>query len=356
MGNLSFQHIKNLLTRVWRIYFRPPKETRIFLEVAQLPVLADKVLTVSTAPEPKQVAVDLKRRQALVSCMKGQKLQFFLYESNLKLIDEINFREQCVEVTVFRDLALATTTNFARPADNLRGIRLQNRLWIINLNTRKIIGKCETGGNWSKVVRVHPSGQFVLVSNWHSHDVSIINIENPANPYLVKQLPAGESPRGIAFSHDGKTALITGFYSGNIIEIGKTASGDLEVVNVGEKFDHPNYSGNLRDILPDPKNSDLFWISNLGRNLILCYSLSNRQFLQSVLVGKSPNSLAFDEDGRLLVSCRGSNAILVMDTSELISIGRSAITGQKPTGLAPIPKGFLSSSFSDDKLEMYHFN
>lgn len=356
MQNQNLRRIESLLIRAWRIYLRPPKESRIFLEVAKLPVLTDKVLTVSAASEPKQVAVDLKRRQALVSCMKGQKLQFFLYESGLRLVDEIDFPEQCVEVTVAEDLALVTTTNFARPVDNVRGVKLQNHLWTIDLDTRKIMGKCETGGNWSKVVKVHPNGRIALVSNWHSHNVSIINIENPANPYLVKQLPAGESPRGIAFSHDGETALITGFYSSNIIEIGITASGDLEIVNIGKRFDHPNYSGNLRDILPDPNNSDLFWISNLGRNLVLCYSLSNRQFLQSISVGKSPNSLAFDENGRLLVSCRGSNAVLVVDTGLFTAIGRSSETSQKPTGLAAIPKGFLSTSFSNNKLEMYSFS
>lgn len=354
---LNFRRLKKLITRGWRIYVWPPRESRVALNVDDLPILARRMASHQTASQPKQVAIASQKKLAFVSCMKGKKLQIFDYSSGLSLVDEIEFPDQCVEVTVCGDLCFVTSTNFARDADAVRGVHKRNFLTIISIDSGKILSTIDTGGNWSKVVKIHPNRKLALVSNWHTHDVSVIDIQDPSSPQLKQRLTCGESPRGIAFTESGEGVLVTGFYSGNIIELRQSTEGRFHVEHVGQRFNTPHYSGNLRDILIDQENEDLAWISNMGRNLVHQYSLREREFVASFLVGKSPNSLNFLEmDGlKLLVSCRGANVVLILDTKTRTVKGRSEFTGKSPTGLAAIPRGFLLSGFASHTLELYRF-
>jgi DNA-binding beta-propeller fold protein YncE len=110
----------------------------------------------------------------------------------------------------------------------------------------------------------------------------------------------------------------------------------------------------MRDILVAPGGKQA-WVSNLGRSLAHRFDIEEGRIIDSVLVGRHPNSIRFlDEEGKtLLVSCRGAGAIAFVNTDTLKVIGRSAPTSQKPTGLAVVSGGFLVTSFSDGTLD-YH--
>lgn len=357
--SLIFAHLeraKKLALRAWRIYVNPPSESQLFLSPRDIPVVVNRVRSVTTASQPKQVTVDTRKNLAYVSCLAGKKVQVFDLTLGLKLIDEIEFTDQCVEVTLFGGLGFATTTNFARDIDELRGVGKRNSLHVIRLEDGQILSSSETGGNWSKVVRISPEEKLAFISNWHTHDLSIFDISDLTNPRLVQVIPCGESPRGIAVLDSGRKLIVTGFYSGNVIELRQGKKGLFQITHVGEPFDFPHYSGNPRDVLLDPHNDNLAWISNLGRNVVHQYLIAERKFASSILVGKSPNSLAFlPESSFLLVSCRRVNAVMVIDTEHLKVVGRSEFTGEAPTGLAAVPQGFLVTGFVSNTLELYRF-
>ncbi len=79
-----------------------------------------------------------------------------------------------------------------------------------------------------KQVAISPSRDVALVSNWHTHDVSVIDIRNVRNPKLLQRLACGESPRGLVFV-DNTKALAACFYSGTIVELTKKTGGDFAV-------------------------------------------------------------------------------------------------------------------------------
>jgi DNA-binding beta-propeller fold protein YncE len=277
--------------------------------------------------------------------MRGRAVQAFNYSHNqFQLAGEWKFPEQCVEFEVVDHALFVTMTNFARGSDE------RSQLAIVDATTGEILSITDTGGEWSKVVKLHPQKPLAFVSNWHSHNVSVINVSDARNPKLLQIIPCGEAPRGIAFTNSG-LCLVTGFYSARIYTLEERA-GHWEVVSASSKFDPQDYSGNMRDILLAP-DGDYAWVSNLGRNLIHQFDIKRGKIINSILVGCHPNAIRFwDKDNKtLLVSCREENAICFVDTKKMKVVGKSAPTGNKPTGLAVVDGGFLVTNFADDTLE-----
>lgn len=352
----DIQRLTELANRSIKSYIAKPNERKIYFDLESLPTCFVRTGSVLTKIQPKQVSIYSPENLAFVTCMEGNTLQIFDYSSNTpQLTDEIKFEEQCVESTVFMDHCFITSTNFEI------GPKAKNRLSILDINTRKIISVINTNGNWSKVIAIHPTGNELMISNWESNSISVVDITNLENPKVTQVIKRSKEtwkcPRGVAYTADGNKALVTGFYSGNITELNKNRSGQWDIDHVGNKFDSPNYSGNLRHIIID-NDSEIAFVSNVGRNMIHSWSIRDRKFINSVLVGKEPNTIDFfdDQHKTLLISCRADDKICLFDTQNQILVGKSETTDKKPTGLATIKDGFLATSFDSNKLEKYIFN
>jgi len=343
-----FARCVTLAKRFVRIYILKPAAVSRFFDASSLPMCVKRVSRTKTALEPKQVAFHPASRRLLVSCMKGQVLQAFTLQSSgeLSLEREWKFPLQCVEVSISGDLCFVTMTNFKRLGKE------DSRLVIINLATNEIVSTVATGGEWSKVAKKHPTRDLVFISNWHSHNVSVIDISCLQRPKLISLVKCGESPRGVVFTPEG-LCLATGFYSGRIYTLGPTKGGQWGLVNKSPKVTR-GYLGNLRDILLHPKCGQAY-VSNLGRNEVCVFDQKANTFVTSILVGRQPNALSFlDRDGEtLLISCRADNIVLLVNTKSLKVVGRSSITGALPTGLATVTGGFFITCFKDNTIEYY---
>ena len=71
-------------------------------------------------------------------------------------------------------------------------------------------------GSVPKVVAVTPDGGRVLVTNWCSWDMNVINA---ATGKVVRTLPLGAYPRGIAVSKDGRFALVAIMGSSHLLRV-----------------------------------------------------------------------------------------------------------------------------------------
>jgi len=310
-------------------------------------VLTEITASSKTAEEPKQVAVYPKRKIAAISCMKGRAIQFFSYSNNdLKLIKQINFADQCVEAVISGKYCFVTATNFSR------FINQKSYLIVVDLETLKVVSKIDTRGVWSKAIAVSPKWKTAFVSNWRSNDISVVDISDVKNPQIIQLIPCGKSPRGMAISKN--SVWVAGYYSRNISEIQRRLGRKFEVFYTTPPFDSKKYQGNMRDILIS-KDGEKAYISNMGRNLVHIFSVEEKAFTASLVVGKYPNSLSFadEKENKLIVSCRKSNSVYVIDLKDLAVAGRSQVTGEIPTGLASIKGGFLSTSLENNKLELH---
>lgn len=338
--------LKNL-ERGWKIYISPPKETRIFFNHQNAPILSEKVAITKTKSEPKQVVIDSYHQRAYVTCMKDRVLQEFSYaENNLILTNQWEFPEQCVEIEFVNGLCFLTTTNFKR------GIQQKSHFWIFNPRNGKVISHIDTKGEWSKVIKIDDIRGIAYVSNWHSHNLSIIDINDLQNPKIIQILACSESPRGLALKSDG-VVIATSFYSRKIFSIKKNNE-KYFIDKESTQFDPDAYGGNMRDIIIS-QDDKIAWVSNLGRNMLHRYDAQTIELLDSVLVSKQPNSIRFldETENIILVSCRKDNIICFIDTKEKKPIGISQQTGKFPTGLAIIKGGFLVTSFDDSTIELH---
>lgn len=344
---LNSQRATELVKRWWRIYVSPPKESNVCVDLDAIDEIYTKTEQGDTAPQPKQVVITENKKTALVSCMSGKKLEFFDTFS-LNLLYEIKLPGQCVEVTTRGDLAFATTTNFARETP------FHNKLWIINIPNREIVSSVDTQGNWSKVAAITPDMSQALISNWQSNSISVIDIKNPVGPKVTQILEIRKCPRGIAFTNDSQIAIVANFYSGNIAELRRTEQ-RWEIAYTSEPFDHPNYSGNPRHVLISPDNK-FAYVSNKGRNFVHVWSIGERKFVTSFVVGKGPNTIDFADNskGKILVSCSQSDRVCVLDLTSGKIVGTSPKTGGNTTGICALSDTeFLATSFDSNSLEKF---
>ena len=75
------------------------------------------------------------------------------------------------------------------------------RISVATLSVDKVIGV----GQVPKYVAVTPDNKYLLVTNWCSYDMSVVDIKTGAE---VKQIPLGPYPRGIAVTPNSATAYI----------------------------------------------------------------------------------------------------------------------------------------------------
>ncbi len=349
---LTPSKIKKNLVRFFKIHINPPKESQVFLEPEKLTEITRQEAVINTKEQPKQVVYDDETSRAYVSCMEGRTLQIFKVQDNtIQHETDIEFTDQCVEVLLGEKVVFVTTTNFARPPQETR-----NKLWIIDRKTLQTRSSLEnTGGNWNKLMAIRPQGDELLISNWHSHDISVIDIKDINKPQLKQILHWGEAPRGIAFLKDGDTAIVTGFYSGNLGVLSRNKDGWFSSYT-SEPFDRPHYAGNMRHVLISPDNKTAI-VSNLGRNLLHFWGIESQTFEDNISVGKSPNSIDFIKNSPLIaVSCRASSYVYLVDSATRKVIGRSHKTGEEPTGLCGVDSGFLVTDFKSNKLELHTLN
>lgn len=344
---MTFDEIITRLRRMWRIYVSPPKETKIFFDPRNVPVISKKISSIQTAIEPKQVVVDDDRKRAYVTCMKGHILQEFSYEdNNLTLLQQWKFPEQCVEAEFISSLIYITTTNFKR------GDEQRSHLWIFDSFVGQIISSVDTLGEWSKVIVVDSLRKLVFVSNWHSNDVSVIDISDLKDLKFVQKVSCDKAPRGLVLRPDG-VVLATSFYGRKIFAIGRIGQ-RYEIIKESEPFDPTGYGGNMRDILIT-RDGKTVWVSNLGRNMVHWYDAKTLELGGSISIPREPNSMRFMTINEHIigVSCRKDGVICFIDTETKKPIGVSERTKKLPTGLAAIEGGFIVTNFDDNSMELH---
>lgn len=230
-----------------------------------------------------------------------------LAQSPPKVIDVIEVPGSVVgpptAVAVSKDetFAIITAATRADPAGTA-GISPDSRLTVVDLTAKPpmAVQRLRAGAG-AGTVRISPDGTLALVANRFAGTVSVFTItDRRLTPAGTIQVGAGSMPSGIAFSGDGKSALVTRY-------------GDNQVMVLN--LDGPNVTVDPRpittgvapytiDTSPDGK---LAAVSNMGRgdgdaDTVSLIDLSARPFrtIQTQTVGRSPEGLRWTPDGRFL--------------------------------------------------------
>jgi len=232
----------------------------------------------------------------------------------------------------------------------------ENKVYIFNLDTLELLSSYSTGGILPKVIVQSPDGALTLVSNWISMDISVFD---SGTKKLLRRIPTGGTPRGMAFSPDG-SLVYTAIYDAAVVAVV-----DMTANKVVKRWRFNEGEGAARHII---YRDEKLYVSDMFRGTVNILNAATGALIKSVRIGPNINTIIMSVDGKyILASSRGRNnpvdytipgpdfgAVYMLNPQDLTVIDK--VWGRnQPTGLAVSPDGKLLAftDFLDANLELY---
>jgi len=193
--------------------------------------------------------------------------------------------------------------------------------YVYRIDTRTLaIDQVIEVGLVPKFLAVSPNGKWLLVSNWCSYDLSIVNI---AEAKSVARLPMGAYPRGIAISPDSSTAYVAIMGGSSVVKVSLATLSQVGSFYVGD---------NPRHLVMDPAGQYLYVSLNAPGRAVKV-DLATDQVVTSVYTGQEERSMTISSDGRsLYVVNYASDTITKLRSSDM-SVLQTVPTGVHPIGI-----------------------
>jgi DNA-binding beta-propeller fold protein YncE len=232
----------------------------------------------------------------------------------------------------------------------------ENKAHIFDLNTLEYKMPLDTGGVLPKVIVQNPAGDLTVISNWVSQNISVFNSGTKA---LLRRIPVGGTPRGMAFSPNGEL-LYTAIYDRPEIAVI-----DMNQNKVTARFRLYEGEGAARHVL---YRDGKLYVSDMFRGTVNILNAVTGALIRSRRIGPNINTIVLSPDGRhIFASSRGLNnpqdytkpgpdfGAVYMLSAEDLSLKEKIWGRNQPTGLAVSPDGkFLAfTDFLDANLELY---
>lgn len=212
------------------------------------------------------------------------------------------------------------STEFNRPGcDGCSGKQYDNSfVYKINTSSYEIEEVIEVGAV-PKFLAVTPNNKYVLVSNWTSGDVSVIDVKKNKE---IKRIPVGRFPRGIDVNNRSTYAYVAVMGSDKIAKINLVNFKVTWIKNLG--------SG-PRHICISPDDQDLY-VSINNESKVLKIDLNTHK-IKKIKTGIAPRSMTLSDDGKFLyVVNYQSNTMSKIETKEMDIVDKHS-TGTHPIGI-----------------------
>lgn len=194
----------------------------------------------------------------------------------------------------------------------------------VDTTTHKI-DKVTPVGAVPKYVAVTRDGKRVLVTNWCSMDLSVIDASSGEETARIPL--GGDNPRGIAVSPDSRQAYVAVMGSDRVVRV------DLDARKV---YDYARTGDGPRHIVESPDGKHLY-VTNNNDNTVSKLDRESGQILKVVRVGKEPRSMTISPDGAAIYTVNySSSSVTKLRTSDLAVIDEVR-TDQHPIGITYEP-------------------
>jgi len=232
----------------------------------------------------------------------------------------------------------------------------ENKVHIYDLDTLNYKTSLAVGGVYPKVITQNPEGNLTVVSNWVTFNISVFDSDSKQ---LLRRIPVGGTPRGMAFSPDGRF-LYTAIYDEPVIAVV-----DMNQNKVTTRYRFHQRTGAARHVI---YRDGKLYVSDMYQGTVNILDASTGALLASRYVGYNINTIVLSPDGRrIIASSRGRNndidytlpgpelsAVYILNAADL-ALEEKIWGRNQPTGLAVSPDGkyMVFTDFLDANLELY---
>ncbi|MBE9053020.1 peptidoglycan-binding protein [Nostocales cyanobacterium LEGE 11386] len=225
-----------------------------------------------------------------------------------------NYKGAPVEASFSHDGKYAWVSNykmygpgFNKPgSDTCHPSQKTDRSFLYRINTETLdIDNVIQVGSVPKFVATSADERLVLVSNWCSWDLSVVDTEKNQE---IKRVKLGAYPRGIVVDAASEKAYVAVMGSYEIAEVDLRDFSVKWLKNIGRSPRHLNI---------DPASKYLYASLN-GEGKIAKISLPQGKVINKISTGKAPRSMVLSDDGqRLYVVNYGENTVSKVRTSDM---------------------------------------
>jgi len=198
--------------------------------------------------------------------------------------------------------------------------------FIYRIDTEKFqIDAAVKVGSVPKYIAVTPDNRMVLVTNWCSGDLSVIDISKMRE---VRRVPLGLYPRGIVVDSKSQIAYVAIMGSDKIAKINLKDFSVMMIENIGKRPRH---------LCITDEDNYLFASLN-GEDRVVKIDMKTERVVASVSTGDAPRSMALSKDGKLLyVVNYKSGTLSVISVTDMMEI-QKLNTDLHPIGVAHDPE------------------
>ncbi len=200
-----------------------------------------------------------------------------------------------------------------------------DKSFLYRINTEDLnIEQAIQVGSVPKFVATSPDNRLVLVSNWCSWDLSVVDTD--ANKE-IKRIQLGRYPRGIVVDSDSEKAYVAIMGSSDIAKVDLNNFSVKWLTNIGHSPRHLNI---------DPKDKYLYSTLN-GEGTIAKIDLASGKVLKKAITGSAPRSMTISDDGeKLYVVNYNSNTVSKVRTSDM-KVLQTVNVNSSPIGITYDP-------------------
>ncbi len=183
-------------------------------------------------------------------------------------------------------------------------------------------------GEVPKYLAVTPDGRRLLVGNWCSWDISVVDLEQGRE---IRRIEAGVAPRGIAYSPNGRTAYVTLVGEDRILVI------DMRRLRVVRDIGGVGVAP--RHLVMSPSGRYLY-ITSEGKDkrkrldgVVLTYDTRKRQVVDRSKPLVEPRTTVISDDGRALYVVDYHPGTIVKLATKDLRVLQERYLGYHPIGI-----------------------
>ena len=194
----------------------------------------------------------------------------------------------------------------------------------IDTKSLEIVDAVEVG-TVPKYVAITHDGSTVLVTNWCSMDLSVIDTKTAK---VTDTIPlGGDHPRGIAVAPDDKTAFVAIMGDDHTVAVDLTS---------GEVRDFAKSGEEPRHLLVSPDGEHLY-ITNNGEGTLSEVSTETGEVTREVRVGDEPRSMTISPDGEAIYVANYRSSTVSKVLTDDFEVTQSVQTDALPIGITYEP-------------------